>query len=751
MNKNSVFNGFRDRKQKNKKSAYVRAALTGGFRIVCVLLLLIAVTAAQVFAAGSTYYDFSDETSAVASADQAETAEAGSSLSPEELLETMTLQQKIEQMIMPSVRDEKGSGRSLTELTPAAEKAIKEHCFCGYLFFPENCKSIEQVTRLTAAMQQTAVSGESSLQIPLFLSIRQESGIVERLAGTLTPGNLALGASGDASLAVETAKLIGGQMARAGFNANAAPILDLGGNTENLLLDLRSFGDDPQDTAEMGAGYIRGLHEMGCVSIAGPFPDAGGSGTDRHTGLPIIRKTMAELEESDLIPFRRSIEEGTDMIMTAHVEFSLIEQDTLRSISNGEKVHLPATLSDDILTGILREKLGYDGVIITDEMQKEEITSHFDLADAAQLSINAGADILLSPGDITTENHVLGLEQLVQELVDRTKKGAIQESTVNDAALRILKLKEKRGILGQTASWQMMSDMNVEKRVAEANKYIAGEADQQAVKSITEKTTTLLKNQGGTLPVTDKKTVILCPDARYAECVKASVEQLEKDGIIKDEESVRVISFRGLKSAYAALNVSGYDYVAAITSDDSLNSSGQTLENAFLQEAMNAVHKKEGKFILISSGLPYDTALYQEADAILAAYGASPADGASAYRPDNTDGFDPNLPAAVGAVFGSFVPSGSLPVDIRKRNDEGEVTKKILYKNGFGIQNWNIEKVHGKVRKAGASRSSASESSDGKEEKGGKKAKDGSIVRVLKEFPEKAALMEIMFFRILLF
>ena len=646
-----------------------------------------------VIAAGRTVYVMSGDEKNVEMSDSSQNGEA---LTPKNLLKRMSLEQKIAQMLMPSVRDEQGGGNHLTELTPAAKAAIEKFSFSGYLFFSQNCLSLEQMVRLTSSMQCAAVGSHSGLQIPLLLSIDQEGGRIERIgSGTMTPGNMALGASWDTIDAERTAEVIGSEMKSAGFNVDCAPVMDVNSNPANPVINLRSFGGDAEAAADMGAAFIHGLHQSGVIAMMKHFPGHGDTSTDSHTGLPRIDKTLEELEESELIPFQEGIDAGADMIMTAHIEFPQIEKDTWISRKNGRTIALPATLSDDILTGLLRDRMGYEGVIITDAIEMKAIKDHFDPIDAAELAINAGVDIILNPGDITTEKHVAELETYISRIAARVEDGAISEATIDEAVLRILNLKKKYGILEETNQWKKTTAEDIDQLVNNAENSVGSSRHQDAIWEITSRTTTLLKNDQQTLPIpiSEAKTVILCPEQAAVSSAETAVKKMIREGHLNEGCDVKAFCYSGSSAAKASLQAAGAEYVIAVSASQSLSGIGTNESAVFLRSVMSSVQKKGGRFILISGGLPYEAAVFQDADAILVAYGYKTLTEIPQDQETESPDYGPNLPAAICAAFGCFVPSGSLPVEIPKMDYSYHPTEEIMYPLGYGLQKWDQESI----------------------------------------------------------
>ena len=365
------------------------------------------------------------------------------------ILEEMTLEQKICQMLMPSVYvrgRERKTGAPLTELDARTGEILQKYDFGGIILFNQNITGTVQVTKLIHDIQNASISGSG--EIPLLIGVDQEGGNVFRLeTGCWMPGNMLLGATGNPELAQKAAALIGSEVKAVGFNVNFAPSADVNNNPSNPVIGLRSFSSNQDLAAKMVAASITGYQDAGVISALKHFPGHGDTNTDTHVGLSIIQKTYDELNSLELVPFKAGIEAGAQMVMTAHIQFPKIEEETYNSISTKKPIYLPATLSHKMITEILRGDLGFDGVVTTDAMDMGAITKHFDPVDAATLAINAGIDILLMAGDISTENQITKIETLISSLITKVEEGAIQEKTIDEAVLRILKLKIKNGIL----------------------------------------------------------------------------------------------------------------------------------------------------------------------------------------------------------------------------------------------------------------------------------------------------------------
>ena len=230
------------------------------------------------------------------------------------------------------------------------------------------------------------------------------------------------------------AAIYGEELKLLGIHADYAPVLDVNNNPNNPVIGVRSFSDDPEVVSEYGAAFIRGLHGAGVISTLKHFPGHGNTGTDSHTGLPLIDSSYEALKAVELVPFQAAIDAGADMVMTAHIQYPQIETETYVSKSTGEEIFLPATMSRTILTDILRGDMGFEGVIVTDALDMAAISANFTDEDMILLPINAGVDMLMLPMvyDTVSFQRMQDMTDLAVQLV---REGKISEDRI-DASLR---------------------------------------------------------------------------------------------------------------------------------------------------------------------------------------------------------------------------------------------------------------------------------------------------------------------------
>ncbi len=336
-------------------------------------------------------------------------------------------------MLMPDFR--KWNGENVTEMLPEIEHLVKDYHLGGVILFRENVVTTEQTTRLVNDYQEAAE------KFGLLMTIDQEGGIVTRLqSGTDMPGNMALGATRSTDISYNVGKAIGEELSALGINTNFAPVLDVNNNPDNPVIGVRSFGEDPDLVADMGIAYTKGLQSTGVAATAKHFPGHGDTDVDSHLGLPEVPHDKERLKEVELYPFQQAMDAGIDMIMTAHVTFPKIDDTKVISKKTGEEIALPATLSHKVLTELMREEMGFDGVITTDALNMNAITDHFGSVDAVIRAVKAGSDIVLMP---------VGLEEVRNGLLTAIEEGEITEERIEASVERILTLKLERGIIKQ--------------------------------------------------------------------------------------------------------------------------------------------------------------------------------------------------------------------------------------------------------------------------------------------------------------
>ena len=597
---------------------------------------------------------------------------------------SMTTEDKISMMIMPHFRystDAKGNKTNVTQITDDIAETLKKHSYAGVILFGQNTPTNENTTRLTDALQKANASGGAE-RPQLLITTDQEGGNVTRLnQGTMMPGNMALGAANDTELTEEAASLIGKELKDVGVNADFAPDVDVNSNPANPVIGVRSFSDDPQLVARHGSVFVKALNDAGVISTLKHFPGHGDTDTDSHTGLPCINKSYEELKQNELIPFQACINAGSQMIMTAHIVFPQIETDTYISKSTGKEINLPATLSKTIVTDILRGDMHYNGVVITDSMEMDAIAKHFDKYDAAKLAIEAGVDILLMPIETATNAGLNELDTYIATLAQQAENGAISMDKINAAVKRILKLKENNGL------FDPYDGSDIESRVTYAVNNVGTKESHDREWEITKKAITLVKNEDDTLPLTkaNQKTVVLVPYNDETIPMDYAVRKLTADGKLPEGAVVESYSYykKGIDDVLPMID--GADNVVFMS--EIYGAYALKNDTAKMADTLaDTIHEKGGKFIVMSVNLPYDTARFEKADAIMIAYLARSMPVDPGDKVKEMQQYGPNMPVALYMMFSEAdAPTAKLPINIPKLDDSYSFPDEFLYARGFGL------------------------------------------------------------------
>lgn len=333
----------------------------------------------------------------------------------QEELNRLSLSEKIGQMII--------SGFEGTSVTTNAADLIKEYKLGGLILFGTNIKSETQLVNLTNALKTV----NSNNKVPLFISTDQEGGRVNRMPASIinTPRARSIGETNNEKYAYNIGNVIANELTSFGFNVDFAPVLDIQSNPKNTVIGDRSFGSNSNIVSKQGAAMMKGIRSGNIIPVVKHFPGHGDTSIDSHLALPVVNKDLASLNKLELIPFRNAFKNNADMVMVAHILMKKLDS------------KYPASMSKTVITGLLRKQLGFDGVVITDDMTMGAIAKHYNLKDAAVKAVNAGSDmILVGHGK---EN----VSTVYNSLYKAAKNHTISESTINKSVYRILSLKRK--------------------------------------------------------------------------------------------------------------------------------------------------------------------------------------------------------------------------------------------------------------------------------------------------------------------
>ena len=307
-------------------------------------------------------------------------------------------------------------------------RLIRDDLLGGVILFSRNIVSREQLRDLCLELQEAARAAGHSR--PLLIATDQENGLVRRLGpdSPTFPGNMALGAIGSEAIAFDVAYYTGRELLALGVNMNLAPVVDVNNNPANPVIGIRSFGEDPELVARLGAATVRGYADAGVISDLKHFPGHGDTGVDSHLAIPTIAADRERLEVVELVPFRRGIVVGADTVMVGHMRVPALE--------SGEAT--PASISPAIITTLLREELGFDGVIATDCLEMDAISQGVGVAEGAVRALAAGADLVLVSHQVDRQMAALAAVRAA------LRSGRLDPARVHEAIGRIQRLTSRR-------------------------------------------------------------------------------------------------------------------------------------------------------------------------------------------------------------------------------------------------------------------------------------------------------------------
>jgi len=549
-------------------------------------------------------------------------------------LKAMSLEQKVGQLFVhyaygrtadTTEAADVASNQSTHGVNNAAELIATYH-LGGIIYFAwsNNVANPGQITGLSNGLQDAATEACGT---PLLITTDQEHGLVVRIGppATQLPGAMALGATHDPEAARDAAVIAGKELRAMGLNVNFAPDADVNVNPDNPVIGVRSFGSDAEHVAAFAAAQVEGYQARGdLAATVKHFPGHGDTEDDSHTDLPQIDHTYAEWQEVDAPPFRAAIDAGVGAIMSAHIQFPALDA-TLT----------PATLSGPIVTGLLREELGYDGVIVTDSLAMEGVRVGYGDERIPVLALLAGIDMLLMPVD---------LDLAYNAVLTAVAEGELTERRIEESVTRILGLKYRLGLFDDP-----YADPDL------VGGIVGTPANLEAAQALSDRTTTLVQNDG-TLPIpTDGGPVLVTGWGETTTNVLTA--EFTKRGF----SPTRVVT--GLAPTQAQINTAvaaaeGKSFIVVST-----NGVGDNPTQADLVRALAATGVP---VVALGVRNPYDIAYFaDDVNAYLATY---------SYAADG-------LESAVAVVLGHLSPLGKLPVDIPRADDP----ESVLFGFGHGL------------------------------------------------------------------
>ncbi|MGV7220457.1 MAG: beta-N-acetylhexosaminidase [Nitrospinales bacterium] len=317
------------------------------------------------------------------------------------------------------------AGLKGTSIDKDAEELICKYKIGGFILFGRNFENPRQLSNFICDLQSLAISKGNGT--PLFISVDQEGGRVARLKEPFTEYPFAgvLGIAKSEELAYNFGSALAKELLAVGINMDFAPVLDVNSNPENPIIGDRAFSDDPEWVARLGGAFIRAFNDEGILPVGKHFPGHGDTALDSHLDLPYVNRDVNSLEKIELHPFSKVLKNGLDVVMTAHVIYPAWDEKN------------PATFSKKILDDILRKRFGFDGIIISDDLEMKAIDDHYQFESIPAMGVEAGVDIFLVCHDT---DRIRTLHDL---LIKGMNTGKISRDNVQMSADRIARIKRK--------------------------------------------------------------------------------------------------------------------------------------------------------------------------------------------------------------------------------------------------------------------------------------------------------------------
>lgn len=533
----------------------------------------------------------------------------------------MTLREKIAQMIISNA-----TGEDYDENSAEYKRLIRlceQTKVGGFIFFKGTSNGYTNLSNKLQSLSKT----------PLLISSDFERGPGMRVIDcTVFPNNMAIGATRNSELAYKMGYLIALESKALGVNQDYAPVCDVNNNPNNPIINVRSFGEDADLVSAMSEAEIRGLQDGKVIATAKHFPGHGDTEIDSHNDLPVLNFSMDRLSKIELVPFKNAIHHDVMSVMVAHLSFPELE----------DKPNVPASLSKNVVEGLLIDKLGFNGLIVTDALNMNGITKYFTTEQVAVMCVEAGIDLILMP---------INEEQSLNAIEDAVHNGLISEERINRSVEKILKAKEWLGLFDN--KYVDVNQLDTKIKTQEAL-----DLSQQ----IADESITLVKDEFNYVPLLENSKnggILIFNLSAGDEDINSSYFNSKSNDFFPNQKIIEVNSelnpelidnYLKIASDYNAVIVAVYVKVRHGSGTISILPSQTKLIDSLVDNKI--------KLIVISFGNPYLLSEFHAVPNYICAYGDA----------------DVSINAALKAITGSIHFKGKLPVSI---NDE--------YKFGSGI------------------------------------------------------------------
>lgn len=541
-------------------------------------------------------------------------------------LKQLTLEEKVGQLFWFGLPD--------STLGPETTQLIKEGKAGGFVFFARQGDDPAALRRLTEQMQALTLQRERPTP-GLVISVDHEGGLVQRwMTLTTWPGNMAIGATGSEAYAEQVAAAMAQELKAVGITMNLSPVADVNNNPANPVIGIRSFGEDPQAVGRLVTAAVRGTQSEGISAVVKHFPGHGDTSVDSHKALPSVAQPMERLKAVELVPFQSAIGADVDAVMAGHIIFPAVATDGL-----------PATLSPKVLQGLLKEQMGYEGMVVTDAIDSmKAITDNWGLEHALVMAINAGADAVLVTDSFGRQ------ADLYAAVLTAAKDGRISSERLDDAVRRQLTLKAKRGLLpAEGARPPIPADAAA---VAAA---VDSEAHRKLALHVGVDALTLVRNHDLPLKLTsDQMLLVIGPSYAAKVTETPGVATALGAGLKAEHPNVQEVTLDRRPTATQAATVRNLAAKASAIVYGVYNGQDYPEQQRLIKELIAT-----GKpVVVVGMGEPYELTVLPQIQTYVAAYG---------YQ-------IPNLQGVGALLMGKAAPKGRLPVSIPH-----------LYPVGYGL------------------------------------------------------------------
>jgi len=534
-------------------------------------------------------------------------------------LQSMNLREKAAQMVVSSIVPE-GFDESSTDFKKL-KKLCQDEKIGGCIFFKGSSSDYARLSNKLQSFSET----------PLLISADFERGTKMRVTdGNLYPNNMAIGAAGNEKLAFEMGLQIAKETRLLGVHQNYAPVCDVNNNPNNPIINVRSFGEDPSLVSRMSEAMIKGLRYGGVIATVKHFPGHGDTEVDSHKDLPVLNFDMQRLNTLELVPFKNAIDKGVMSVMIAHLSFPELESTP----------NIPSSLSSNIVQGLLIDKLGFNGLVVTDALNMKGITKYFSASEVAVMCVEAGIDLILMPIDEKTT---------IDAIVGAVQTGKISEERINRSTEKILKAKEWLGLFEN----KYVNDADVYKTIDYTR------ANEIAL-NIAKESITLVKDDNNFLPLKDanKKTLIISLSDGKDNLNTGTYLDTYSKYFPNSVTLEKTIDFDSQSLSSELSNAESYDQIIIGVFAKVKFGTGKITVLPTHADFLNNLSSHNKNFTVISFGNPYLLKEFPAVPSYICAYGDA----------------DVSIEASLMAVNGQIKFKGKLPVTI---TDE--------YKFGTGI------------------------------------------------------------------